>query len=668
MADLKKLPLTSMDIPAEQLRKLKELFPEIFTEGNKIDWNKLKLTLGEQIDVGKERYGMNWPGKADCFKTIQQQSIATLVPCPEESVDFEKTENCFIEGDNLEALKLLQKSYLGKVKMIYIDPPYNTGKDFIYPDNYGESLETYLSYTEQVDENGRKFATNTDTDGRFHSKWLNMMYPRLKLARNLLKDDGVIFISIDDGEVKNLRALCDEIFGEENFIECITWNKRIPKNDKEIGNIHEYVLLYAKDSDLDHVFTMPKNGLEEISTLVNKLKRAKKELPKAEEKIKQLYDKKGYDRGITLYNSLSAEYELWGKINVSWPNAETIGPGYDVFHPITKKPVKVPDRGWRWKKETFDSLLDYDNVNELHDGTFICGQIWFDKDEDTQPSLVKFLKDVETLLLRSILSLKSGGGIEVESLFEGKNYYSYPKPTSLIKTFIQSIENEKALILDFFSGSSTTAQAVLDLNKEDGGNRKFIMVQLPELCDENSEAYKAGYKTIADIGKERIRRVIKKIKEEQNSAQGNLLEEDKSALDLGFKVFKLAKSNFNLWNADVEKTPEAITEQLEIHVDHISPESSQESILYEILLKSGFELTTPLEKLTIEGKIVFSIAEGELLICLEKQLTMAVIRGIAERSASRVVCLDAGFQNNDQLKTNAVQIMKSHGVLNFSTV
>ena len=682
MAEIEKLPLTSTDIKETQLDKLKGLFPEVFTEGSMIDWDKLRLTLGENLETGKERFGMNWPGKADCFKTIQQPSIATLIPEREQSINFDTTENIFIEGDNLEVLKLLQKSYIGKIKMIYIDPPYNTGNDFIYPDNYSENLSTYLEYTGQVDSEGRKFSTNAETDGRFHSKWMNMMYPRLFLAKNLLKENGVIFISIDNAELTNLKSVCNEIFGEENFIECISWNKRIPKNDKGIGNIHEYILVYVKDKNLKHEFIMQKEGLEEIDELLGKLKKQRIPLNEAETQVKNLYKKKGYDRGITLYNSLNDEYKLWGKINMSWPNAETFGPRYVIKHPKSGKPVKVPDRGWRWKEDTFNEAAKltkgaYSQVKELHDGSFVCGRIWFDKNENTQPSSIIFLEEVDTFLLRSILSLKSDGGIEVENLFEGKSFFSYPKPTTLIKTLLASQKMDKGeIILDFFAGSATTAQAVLELNFEDNGSRKFICVQLPEPTDDKSEAYKAGYKTISDIGKERIRRVSSKLKndlsERKVKSSSNLFagQANTAPIDLGFKVFELERSNFNVWNSDVEKAPEAIQKALFDHVVNISPEAQQEAILYELLLKSGFELTTEFKKIELAGRLVYSIADGELLICLDKQLNSEVIKAIAEMHPSRVICLDEGFSGKaaDALKTNAVQIMKSKGVLNFRTV
>ena len=409
---------------------------------------------------------------------------------------------------------------------VYIDPPYNTGEDFVYSDSWKQNKAEYWEDAGMT-ESGYKIDSNAETDGRFHSNWLNMMYSRLLIARQLLKEDGVIFISIDDNEVHHLRKLCDDVFGEENFIECITWNKRIPKNDKGIGNIHEYILLYVKNFEFKHEFTMRKDGLEEIEELINKLKSQKIPISKAECELRLLYKKKGFDRGITLYNSLNDEYKLWGKINMSWPNANTFGPTYDIIHPKTNKIVKVPDRGWRWKEDTFNEAAGivngkYSTITERHDGSFVCGKIWFSKDENTQPSSITFFEDVESFLLRSILSTKSDGGIEVENIFDGKSFFSYPKSTSLIKTLLDSIElNDNELFVDFFAGSGTTGQAITELNQEDGGNRKYILVQLPEQTDEKSEAYKAGYKKISDITIERNKRVVEKIIKEKKVNRNN---------------------------------------------------------------------------------------------------------------------------------------------------
>ncbi len=518
---MKKMQFETPDLAVGNIDKIAALFPNVITETKDkdgvlkkgINFELLKQMLAEDVVEGKEAYEFTWVGKKAAIREAHKPIRKTLRPCREESVDWDTTQNLYIEGDNLEVLKLLQESYLGKVKMIYIDPPYNTGNDFIYEDDFKMSAEEYAEGTGEFDEEGNRLFRNTDTNGRFHSDWCSMMYSRLLVARNLLADNGVIFISIDDNEVDNLRKICDEVIGEHNFVDSITWNKRIPKNDNQgMGNIHEYVLVYVKNSFYQRQFTMVKDGLEKIYELLEDCKRKKLPIQDAEDLLKKLYKESDYDRGITLYSSLDDEYEPWGKINMSWPNADTFGPRYDVLHPATLKPTKVPDRGWRWTQATFDEVANYQGAYQRHDGSWVCGGIWFAKDEHTQPSSIKYLRDVSRMLLRTIISLKSDGGIEVERLFEGKTFFSYPKPVALIKLLINSLIEREGCYLDFFSGSATTAQAVMQLNAEDGGHRRFIMVQLPEDCDTKSEAYKAGLRNICEIGKERIRRAGAKIK------------------------------------------------------------------------------------------------------------------------------------------------------------
>lgn len=682
----------SLSILQDRLEKLKADFPEIFTEG-KIDIEKFKVTFTDDVHLNNERYVLNWAGKSDAFKVLQIPTTATLKPQPEESVNFETTENIFIEGENLEVLKVLQKSYYGKVKCIIIDPPYNTGSDsFIYPDSFKENKEDYQKRIGDKDEDGYlmkegMFRKNSKDSGHYHSNWLSMMYPRLFLAKNLLREDGVIFVHIDNNEVHNLRMIMNEIFGEENFIECINWNKRIPKNDKGIGSIHEYVLVFVKDNTLKHEFLMGKEGIEEIDELLAKLKKKSTPIPEAENEIRKLYNKKGYDRGITLYNSLNSDYRLWGKINLSWPNANTFGPRYEVKHPKTGKPVRIPDRGWRWKEETFKEeakISDgkYQSIKELHDGSFVCGRIWFDKNEETQPSSINFLDELDKLLLRSIISLKSDGGIEVEQLFEGKSYFSYPKPTSLLKLLINSLETKhNDIILDFFAGSGSTAQAVLELNKEDSGNRKFILVQLPEQCDEYSEAFKAGYKTIADISKERIRRVIKKIKvenEEENNkklAELDFGEKEEKHLDLGFKSFKLTNSNFKIWRGG-EINEENLVQQLEVFTNPVKEGSGFSAMLFELLLKLGYPLTAAVQEFQILvdhgdpekafSTFIYLVEDGELIVALDK-MNEHVISTILGLKPKKVIALDYLFKGNDQLKTNTVLQMKDAGI-DFKTI
>lgn len=659
---IEKLPLTSMDMTDFQREKLKALFPEVFTEGGKIDFDKLRLTLGETVEAGKERFGLNWAGKSECFQTIKQSSVATLVPARDESVDFDTTENLYIEGDNLEVLKLLQKSYLGKVKMIYIDPPYNTGNDFIYPDNYAENLNTYLEYTGQVDGEGRAISTNKDTDGRFHSKWLNMMYPRLFLAKNLLREDGVIFISIDDNEVHNLRALCNEIFYEDNFIaELPRLTKKAGKTTDSIAKNNDYILCFRKsEKAIFNNYEHTDDGYKYEDDFVAE---------RGKYKLNQTLD-----YGSIQYSpSLDYEIELEGKIlragNVSKEEME-------------QRQLQNPksDFCWRWSKNLFEFglkngfvvLKETKEGHRIYTKTYESATISKNTNGDYFVEIVGRTKSATTLDLIENEFSNDNSRKDLGKIFTAK-VFDYSKPVALLKVLAFLVSSDDDIILDFFSGSATTAHAVLDLNKEDGGNRKFIMVQLPEPCDKDSEAFKAGYKNIAEIGKERIRRVINKIKTEQtaNEAKADLvdkLSESNAPLDLGFKVFKLQKSNFKVWDANIEKTAEAIQFALDEFVDHINPKAEQEAILFELLLKSGFELTTPIEKLTLSDKTVFSIADGALLICLEKELTHDVISDMAKRSPSRVICLDEGFQNNDQLKTNAVLIMKNHGVEVFRTV
>lgn len=618
MSEPEKFELTSGNIIEEQKAKLRALFPEVVTEGGKIDFDRLRLALGESVDTGKERYGMNWPGKMECFKTIQKPSVGTLVPAREESINFDATENLIIEGDNLEVLRLLQKAYLGKVKMIYIDPPYNTGNDFIYPDNYAESLETYLRYTGQVDAEGRKFSTNTEADGRFHSKWMNMMYPRLFLARNLLREDGVIFISIDDNEIDNLRKICNEVFGEESVIGTVVWRRRQVSDNRNLNNFstdHEYVLAVMKTS----------------SALIGEAKDLSK------------YDNPDNDpRGPWMSDNLTGLANAQERPNLH----------YDIVNPVTgRKYPPLSSRGWCYEPLRMKQLIEQNRI------------LWPNK-PDGRPRLKRFLNEIRSQFtgFSSIQDpgFTTDGTRELEELF-GEKILGFPKPTKLISLLVAqattSIDND--LILDFFAGSGTTAQAVLELNKQDGGNRKFILIQLPEPTD------RKDFPTIADITKQRVRRVIEKLNDDD---AGKLALYGGAKPDRGFKAFNLQTSNFKAWNSEMPNDDEQLVKQLQLHVDHLVPGRGQEDVLYELLLKSGFPLTTKVESITMAGKMVFSVAGGAMLICLEKGLTPEVIKAMADKKPERVVCLDEGFAGNDQLKTNAVQTMKAKGVTKFQTV
>lgn len=670
MEQIEKVELTSMDIKAEQLQRLKEVFPEAFTEGLKVDWDKLRLSLGEAVDTGKERYGMNFPGKADCFRTIQQPSIATLVPARDESVNFDTTENLFIEGDNLEVLKLLQKSYLCKVKVIYIDPPYNTGNDFIYPDNYSENLQTYLEYTGQVDSEGRKFGTNTETDGRFHSKWMSMMYPRLFLAKNLLREDGAIFISIDDTEVANLKAICNEIFGEENFVAQLVWDGGRKNDAKKVSVGHEYILVYTKNYTSENIddtlWKERKDGIDKIYKQYATLKKQYNDNWELVSKgLQDWYNGlKEDDPAKTHKHYRFADEEgVYFPSDLSGPDdGRKNRPRYTVDHPVTKKPVPIPSRGWRWEETRMKDEMKKKRVH-------------FGPDETTIPNGKVYLKENEYQAPSSVFYKDRRAASGALKRLMGEKVFDFPKDYSVLKSLIKLLVRENDIVLDFFAGSGSTAEAVLEYSAETNKKYNYILVQLPEPIETDTRAYNEGYRTIADIAKERIKRVISSYNSQQEQKKSEVNNElFKSSLnfkgDLGFKVFLLSSSNFKIWDKNIDKQPEAIQQALFDHIDHISPDAKQEALLYELLLKSGFKLTTNIETLSIDGKTIYSVADKQLLICLEKELSHEVIKEMAELEPSRVICLDEAFTgaNADALKTNAVQIMKSKGVLNFRTV
>lgn len=623
MADVpERLDSRSHDVAGGRRQELLRLFPEVRTEGGKVDFERLKLALGEAVDAGRERYGLTWPGKADCFKTIQAPSLATLRPRPEESVEFDSTQNVIIEGDNLEVLKLLQKSYLGKVKLIYIDPPYNTGKEFIYPDNYSESLQTYLEYTGQVDAEGRKFSTNTDADGRFHSKWLSMMYPRLYLARNLLAEDGVIFISIDDNEVASLRKVGDEVFGEENFVSAIVWKKSYGGGAKvkHVVGLHEYVLMYCRSRD----------ALGPI------------ELPPDPDVLKY-------------YKYRDSRYETRGPYRLQ-PLATTSNderPNLRYAIPWNNEEI-WPEKQWQWAPDrALKALANDELVISRRRDRWVVEYKQYLRDEDGNERPAKPFSLVDGPYTQA-------GTEELRDLGMEGSGFAFPKPVGLVRELLKYGPKD-ALVLDFFAGSGTTAQAVLQQNKEDGGRRAFILTQLPERVEPGD----SPFTTIAAITKERVRRAIGKLNEADN---GQLALESNPKPDRGFRVFTLAESNFKPWPAEGAGDADALARQMELHIDNVVPGRTDADVLYEVLLKSGYPLTVAVEKLTLAGKTVHSVDGGVLLVCLDRPLTLEAVREMAARKPQRVVCLDAAFAGDDPLKANAVQIFKAQGVTSFKTV
>jgi adenine-specific DNA-methyltransferase len=603
---------SSLNIVQDNLDKLKNLFPDIFSEG-KIDYDKLRETLGNYLETDEERYNFTWHGKSKARRIAQTVSTGTLRPCKAESKHWDTTQNLFIEGDNLEVLKLLQKSYHKQVKMIYIDPPYNTGKEFIYPDNYKDNLDTYLEYTGQKDSEGRKFGTNAETSGRYHTNWLNMMYPRLKLARNLLQDDGAIFISIDDNEVANLRKLCDEIFGEENFVASICWkHTEQSKNDERyFSRQYNYLISYRKTENLQQF-----------------------RFPRTDE------DNRNYSNPDNDING------LWRSGDVRSPNyRKTLC--FEINTPSGKK-IPPPENGWRWSQEEIEKKISTGEIIFNQDETKIIRKIYLKNQEGRTP---------ENIWQGEQSGTTRQANSEIKTLFFGIPVFDTPKPSSLIKRVNQLFGNDNDyIVMDFFSGSCTSAHAVMDLNAQDAGTRKFIMVQLPEPCDENTEAFKAGYQTIADIGKDRIRRAGDKIKSENADKEG--IEN----LDIGFKAFKLSSSNIKPWDADFDNLEDTLLNV----VDNIKDDRSQDDVLYEILLKYGLDLTVPIEERQLGGKTLYSIGFGALVICLEDEITIDVAEAIGglkaelEPEVMRVVFKDSGF--DDVVKTNVIQILKKHGI------
>ena len=625
----------SIDIKQMQFEKLKEHFPEVINEG-KIDWEKLKATLGEDIYFSNERYVLNWAGKSEAFKVLQSPTTATLAPVKEESVNFNNTGHIFIEGENLEVLKVLQKSYYGKVKMIYIDPPYNTGNDhFIYPDRFSESKGDYLKRVGEKDEEGYltregMYRKNSRDSGHYHSNWLNMMYPRLFLARNLLKDDGVIFISIDDNEVHNLRLLMNEIFGEENFVAQFIWKRRqnVDSRSKNGASVdHEYLICYRKTE----------NGV---------IRGAEKDLNK--------YSNPDNDpRGDWMSADMTGLATKDQRPNLH----------YDLINPKTGKTYKCPPTGWRYEPQRMKELI----ANE---------EIIFPRNSDGRPRRKKFQKDLESeftgfsTVLQAVFNTQ--GTREVRTIFEEKEFFDFPKPKDLIKLIVQqgtSSNPENEIVLDFFTGSGTTAHAVLELNKEESTNRRYVCVQLPEECDTKGEAYLAGYKNIADLAKERIRRVIRNIENEREAEKkekaGKLAfddENESAQVDLGFKVFKLQPSNFKIWRGSQFENGEQLAKQLEAFTDPTKEGSEEENILYELLLKSGFDLNSKIE----HKEDVYLINGNEMIVALTK-MSEADVKEIISLKPDKCIALDKLFAGNDQLKTNTVLQMQDAGI-GFKTI
>ena len=631
---MEKLKMQTVDMAERNLEMMGLMFPNCLTETinadgklvRAIDFDKLRQELAcEVVEGADERYQFTWPDKRAAIRLANSPINKTLRPCREESVDFDNTENLYIEGDNLEVLKLLRESYLGKVKMIYIDPPYNTGNDFVYNDDFAQSQAEFASQSGLLDEEGNRLTDpmvqNTESNGRFHTDWLNMIYPRLKVAKDLLTDDGVIFISIDDNEVENLQKVCDEIFGEVNFVAQIPWRKRTAKSDVPFGvsQDYEWIICYAKSNTF---------------------------CASIESEGRKYFETPDFPNRPWRIHDMSTQ-----RTATERPNSD-----FTMINPRNGKEYPVnPQAVWRITKEGFPQYLKENRIVFPDDYEFLniskpVLRYW--KEDDMKKAGDDFGRIAVSSKLPDNIGMSQDGTKEITNLFDGK-IFSYPKPSSLIRYLTQIINSNDALVLDFFSGSATTAHAVMKLNAEDGGNRKFIMVQLPEKTDEKSEAYKAGYKNICEIGKERIRRAGKKIKEENTAKEGF------ERLDIGFRVLKLDESNM----ADVYYTPADTPIQQTLNfdalVDNIREGRTAEDLLFQVLPECNLPLSSKIEIREIHGKKVFVVEEGYLMACFDNDINDAVITAIAREKPYYFVMCDRSIAS-DSVADNFDQIFNAY--------
>jgi len=699
----------SPDLAAENLEKLKALFPEVVTEDG-VNVDALKQLIGKTITDTEEKYGLNWHGKRKARQIALTPSTGTLRPCPEDSEDWDKTQNLMIEGDNLEVLKLLQKSYAGKVKLIYIDPPYNTGGDFVYPDDFQDNVKNYRMLTGQIASDGRKLTSNTESSGRFHTEWLNMMYPRLRLARNLLRNDGVILISIDDHELDNLKRMCNEVFGEENFVANMVWEKG-RKNDAKLVSVgHEYVLVFAKSLGL----------LRETKTIWREEKPGAREIW---EQYLELRRQHGENNALieahlqAWFSSLPKTHpsKKWSRykrvdVNGPWRDRDIScgggGPRYDVLHPKTGQPCKVPERGWIYASpDEMQRQIKLGLVEFREDHTDppfrkahirpIPAEIEAES-ENAEDESSEGEEEFATQVRGSYFYKQSQVAVKFLRGLLGAKAFNNPKDHfELARLFDYISGNDaNAIIMDFFAGSGSSGHATMDLNRADGGKRRHILVQLPEALDPEDKDQKVAAKycdqlgkprTIAEITKERLRRAGKKIRDEWESklsaaAQEPELPNSQSAVakpplpDLGFRVFKLASSNIQAWSPDRQN----LAETLEASVDHLKTDRTESDILFELLLKLGLDLTVPIEKKSIAGQDVHSIGAGTLIVCLSKSIDAKSVEslalGIAEwhkaqapAGESTVVFRDSAFAD-DVAKTNLTAILQQHGLENVRSL
>lgn len=642
---MEKLEMHSPNLTQDNIARIRELFPSCVTEAKGedgsvkrvIDFDQLRQELSEVIVEGpQERYHLSWPGKREALLTANAPIAKTLRPSPEESVDFETTKNLFIEGDNLDALKLLQETYLGKVKLIYIDPPYNTGKDFIYDDDFRDDVDSYLRHSNQTDDAGGRLVANTEANGRFHSDWLSMIYARLKLARNLLREDGVIFISIDDNEVDNLRKICSEVFGEENFVGQVVWQRSKKGDSKLIAKVHEYILCYVRDKAAvlaNGVWRRPKEGADQVLAKYAELKASLggnheairtammawyRQLPETDPRKAHKHYNWSDDRGLYFAADFAGP-----------DDGRESRPRHDILHPVTGKPCKKPSTGWRWDEEKTKWALEQTPP-----------RIHFGPDETTIPTRKSYLFEIDSEPFSSVFYRDGRSAtLEVEELV-GKGWFQFPKNTDVLAELIELATKPDDIILDFFAGSGSTGHAVLNVNVAHGSKRRYVLIQLPEPTG------RTGYATIAEITKQRLRQAGSKIAASLTGV----------SVDNGFRVLKVDTSNM----ADVYYAPDALDKaNIDLFIDNIKPGRTPEDLLFQVMLDWGVDLALPIFKQVIQGKDVFSVDDNALVACFDAHggVDETFVKELAKRQPLRVVFRDAGFKDS-AVKINVEQIFK----------
>jgi adenine-specific DNA-methyltransferase len=649
-------PSTTPNFQTELAAQLADLIPEAIADG-KVDVEKLKELLDGDVADSSERFGLFWPGKKRALRAAQEPTTATLKPDFENSKDWDTTQNVFIEGDNLEVLKILQKHYHAKIKLIYIDPPYNTGKDFVYPDNYKEGLDTYLEWTRQVNEEGKKVTTNAETEGRYHSNWLNMMYPRLKLARNLLTDDGAIFISIDDSEMENLKRIAHEVFGENNFVGVMVWAAGRKNDSKLISASHEYILVYARNSarliaDVGSWRTR-KEGLDDIYATYAKLRKIHGTDHSAVEKgLRAWYRQLSEDEPAKRHKHYSAvdARGVYFPSDLS-KNSPTSRSKYDVFHPVTGKAVSMPTHGWRYAPEQMQQLLAEDRIR-------------FGPDESTRPTYKRYLTDAEDEIPYSVFYVDSRGASGRLNRLLGGAVFENPKDENVLQKIIEFASSDNDIVLDFFAGSGSTAHAVMLQNVKDGGRRRFVQVQLPEPTPDGSVARKMGFMSISEISRRRIALAGSQI---LNTAQDKL-DLREQPLDIGFRAYTLADSNFSKWRLSSDVEEDALQQHLLSLRDSATDEATADDLLTEILLKQGYSLTETISPAEVGGLDVRLVHDRDgdvaVLAYLNEHVkpTLEQLRALVDESPTRIIVLEDAFQGDDELKTNLAQLARAKGI------